>query len=208
MISVKKPSGEVKTGFIRPYARHPRLKWFLLVFLLLGTGFMMLEIALFQKLTLYLGNPVSATSVLLFSLLLGVGAGSLSSAWITKRLPAAVVLSTITVFTLSLAYNYQLDDLLASASYIPIRAGLLTGSLGVAMGFPFPLTLRVMKQHGLEDFTAAMWGTNGLASVAGAVTAMIIGIEWGFTEAVVVGGAIYLLAALLVLFFRNFTEGY
>ncbi|MGK7370584.1 MAG: hypothetical protein ACNS64_10240, partial [Candidatus Halalkalibacterium sp. M3_1C_030] len=178
LVSVKKRPEQVKTGFIRPYARHPKLKWFLLVFLLLGMGFMMLEIALFQKLTLYLGNPVSATSVLLFSLLLGVGVGSLSSAWISRRLPAAVVLSTVAVFVLSLAYNYLLDDLLASAASVPLLAGLLTGFIGFAMGFPFPLALRMMNKHGLGEFTAAMWGANGLASVAGAITAMIIGIEW------------------------------
>jgi MFS family permease len=206
VVSVKKRPEQVKTGFIRPYARHPKLKWFLLVFLLLGMGFMMLEIAFFQKLTLHLGDPVSATSILLFSLLLGTGAGSLSSAWISRRLPAAVVLSTVAVFVLSLAYNYLLDDLLATAASVPLRAGLLTGLLGIAMGFPFPLALRMMNKHGLGAFTAAMWGANGLASVAGSVTAMIIGIEWGFTEAVIAGGALYLLVALLVPCSRYFRE--
>jgi hypothetical protein len=55
----------------------------------------------------------------------------------------------------------------------------------------------MMNNHGLEKFTAAMWGANGLASVAGAVTAMIIGIEWGFTEVLIAGGGLYLFASLL-----------
>ncbi|HBX65437.1 MAG: hypothetical protein CL670_04295 [Balneola sp.] len=197
VVSVKKSPDQVKIGFVKPFARHKKMKWFLLVFLLLGVGFMMLEIALFQKLSLYLGNPVSATSVLLFSLLLGVGVGSLSSAWITDRLSLAVIFSTIAVFFLSLTYNFFLDKFLASAASVPLQAGLLTGSIGFAMGFPFPLTLRMMNNHGLEKFTAAMWGANGLASVAGAVTAMIIGIEWGFTEVLIAGGGLYLFASLL-----------
>ncbi|MCH2448512.1 MAG: hypothetical protein MK198_00045 [Gracilimonas sp.] len=167
---------------------------------------MMLEIALFQKLTLYLGDPVSATSVLLFSLLLGVGAGSLSSAWISGRLSVAVAFSTVIVFALSLAYNYFLDDLLQSATSVPLRAGSLTGLLGIAMGFPFPLALRMLKQHGLEVFTAAMWGINGLASLAGSILAMIIGIEWGFTEAVIAGGSLYLLVALWIPLASQFKE--
>ena len=198
VISVKKSPDQVKLGFVRPFARHQKLKWFLLVFLLLGVGFMMLEIALFQKLSLYLGNPVSATSVLLFSLLLGVGVGSLSSAWITGRLSLAVIFSTIAVFLLSLAYNYFLDEFLASAASVPLRAGLLTGVLGVAMGFPFPLALRMLKQYRLEAFTNTMWGINGMASVAGSIVAMIIGIEWGFSIVLNIAAVTYLMIPFLL----------
>lgn len=158
---------------------------------------MMLEVSLFQKLSLYLSNPVSATSMLLFSLLLGVGIGSLISTRIFKNLSAALVISTLAVFIFSLAYTYLLDELMASTVAGPFRAGLLTGLFGIAMGFPFPLALRLMKQHGLEEFTAAMWGSNGLASVAGAVIAMIIGIEWGFTKVLFIGGGLYLITAFL-----------
>ena len=198
-LSVKKRPEQVRTSFIKPFARHPELKRFLLIFVMLGAGFMMLEVSLFQKLSLYLGNPVLATSVLLFSLLLGVGIGSLISARIITRLPAAIVLSIIIVFILSLGYNYLLDELMASTVAGPFRAGLSTGLFGIAMGFPFPLALRLMKLHGLEEFTAAMWGANGLASVAGAVLAMIIGIEWGFTEAIIIGGGLYLITALIAI---------
>ncbi|MAO64300.1 MAG: hypothetical protein CL666_04820, partial [Balneola sp.] len=45
VVSVKKSPDEVKLGFVKPFARHKKMKWFLLVFLLLGVGFMMLEIA-------------------------------------------------------------------------------------------------------------------------------------------------------------------
>ncbi|MDZ7660503.1 hypothetical protein [Fodinibius sp.] len=198
-LSVKKQPAKVRTSFIRPFARHSELKRFLLVFVLLGAGFMMLEVSLFQKLSLYLSNPVSATSMLLFSLLLGVGIGSLISARIIKNLSAALVISTLAVFIFSLAYTYLLDELMASTVAGPFRAGLLTGLFGIAMGFPFPLALRLMKQHGLEEFTAAMWGSNGLASVAGAVLAMIIGIEWGFTSALMLGGTLYFFTTLFSL---------
>jgi hypothetical protein len=134
----------------------------------------------------------------LFSLLLGIGAGSLSSAWITRRLSIGVIFSTLAVFFLSLTFNYFLDKFLVSAASVPLQAGLLTGFIGFAMGFPFPLALRMMNNHGLEKYTAAMWGANGLASVAGSVTAMIIGIEWGFTPALAVGGAMYLLTNILI----------
>jgi len=51
-------------------------------FALLGVGFMLLEITLIQKLVLLLGYPVLTLSVILFSLLLGGGLGSLvSQSW-------------------------------------------------------------------------------------------------------------------------------
>lgn len=197
-LSVKKQPEQVRMGFIKPFTRHPELKKFLMIFLMLGAGFMMLEISLFQKLSLYLGNPASATSVLLFSLLLGVGIGSLISARVIKNLAAALLISTFAVFISSLAFTYLLDELMVSTTSVPFRAGMLTGLLGIAMGFPFPLALRLMKQHGLEEFTASMWGSNGLASVAGSVIAMIIGIEWGFTTALIIGGVLYFFITLLL----------
>jgi len=66
------------------------------------------------------------------------------------------------------------------------------------MGFPFPLAIRLMNQEKLGQYTSVMWGPNGLASVAGSIMAMIIGIEWGFTNALYIGGAVYLITSLLI----------
>jgi hypothetical protein len=52
-----------------------------LYFGLLGLGFMLVEIGLLQRLSLYLGHPVRALSVVLFSLILSAGAGS----WLSER---------------------------------------------------------------------------------------------------------------------------
>ena len=49
----------------------------LFIFILIGIGFMILEISLFQKFILYLGSPAIALSILLGSLLVGMGTGSL-----------------------------------------------------------------------------------------------------------------------------------
>lgn len=200
LLSVRKPPEEVHIEFIRLFARYPIMKVFLAVFLLLGAAFMMLEVALFQKLTLYLGNPVSSTSVLLFSLLLGGGLGAFSSSRVTNRLSTAISISSVSVFMLGLAYNILMDDWLESASFIALKGGLFTGLLGYAMGFPFPLMIRLLKKYGLGRYTYIMWGSNGIASVAGSVTAMIIGINWGFTAAVYTGGILYLGIAALTYF--------
>ncbi|HPI28850.1 MAG TPA: class I SAM-dependent methyltransferase, partial [Candidatus Marinimicrobia bacterium] len=46
------------------------------IFILIGIGFMIIEVTLFQKLILYLGSPTISLSVLLSSLLVGMGIGS------------------------------------------------------------------------------------------------------------------------------------
>src|SRR5207237_10653868 len=48
-------------------------------FLLLGTGFMFVEIALVQRFSLFLGHPVYSFSIALFAIILSTGAGSLLS---------------------------------------------------------------------------------------------------------------------------------
>ena len=48
-------------------------------FALIGVGFMMIEIALLQRMSVFLGHPVYALSVVLFSLILWTGFGSMAS---------------------------------------------------------------------------------------------------------------------------------
>jgi predicted membrane-bound spermidine synthase len=48
----------------------------LIIFICIGIGFMILEVSLFQKLILYLGSPTISLSILLSSLLIGMGTGS------------------------------------------------------------------------------------------------------------------------------------
>jgi len=47
--------------------------------MLLGAGFMMIEIAFFQKLTLFIGSPAMSLATILGSILVGMDLGSLSA---------------------------------------------------------------------------------------------------------------------------------
>ncbi len=61
--------------------------WFL-VFAGIGTGFMMIEISQMERLIVFLGHPVYALSVVLFTLLLSSGLGSLSTQRVMGSSPA------------------------------------------------------------------------------------------------------------------------
>jgi hypothetical protein len=185
-------------GFIAELRVDARLKAYLVVFSVLGVGFMLVEIAFFQKLAPYIARPQTALSVLLFSLLLGGGIGSALTALLarTARQTAAIVLP-MAVAALIVAFSAVFPRAFDLGLDPPLAAALMVLPLGILMGCPFPLALRALAADGLERHTPVFWGVNGLASVFGSALAMMLGITWGFSAALVVGAATYIgLAAL------------
>jgi len=185
------------TSFIDALRSRPVVKLYLLLFFALGIGYMVIEIAFFQKLTLYVSEPQMALTILLFSLLLGGGIGSLiTSLPGRKRLRSGAVVSLgVALLIVMLAVVFAKVFALGVSPRIATM-GLLV-PLGIVMGCPFPLALRGLSAHGLEGHTSVMWGVNGAASVFGSALAMIMGITWGFSSALFAGAIIYLVIAAL-----------
>ena len=59
--------------------RQPGVRGFLLYFLFIGAGYILIEVALIQKFVLFLGHPTYALTVVIFSMLISSGLGSFSS---------------------------------------------------------------------------------------------------------------------------------
>ncbi|MBI2853264.1 MAG: hypothetical protein HYX84_09280 [Chloroflexi bacterium] len=176
---------------------------FAALFLMLGTGFMLAEISAFQRLTLFLGQPVLALAVLLFSLLAGTGVGSLRSGRISlEKTPwtlAVMAGSVSALLVLFALFQPLLTERLLGVA-LPVRILVtvcMMGILGFFMGFPFPLGLRLLKGKGMEEHIPWMWGINGIASVFGSVMAIILAMSLGFTAALVVGAACYFAVFLI-----------
>jgi len=165
-------------------------------FALLGVGFMLLEIALIQKLVLLLGYPVLTLSVILFSLLLGGGLGSLTSQSCSERTVlrwAAVAALGVAVITVAL---YLLLPAMVQ-HWLPLsihlRSALVMALLlptGFALGIPFPSGIRMVGAAS-RDLVPWMWGINGLTSVIGSVAAMILAKFIGFGSVMLLGAACY-----------------
>ena len=69
-------------------ARLPRergVAWFLPYFLLLGAGYIIVQVGLIQKLILLLGHPTYALTVVVFSMLVSSGLGSFASRALLRR---------------------------------------------------------------------------------------------------------------------------
>jgi len=174
----------------------------IIVFAGLGVGFMMLEITLFNKMVLLIGHPTFALSLLLFSLLIGTGMGSL----ITRLIPDNQLWTGLWVASLSIALSVFGLMVLVGSSFdnvmflVPV---ILVVVLGVMLGVPFPLAIRLLKHIGQSDHIPWAWAVNGAASVVGSVLVIMIAIHWGYQSAFAVSGSVYFSVALLTIFNRN-----
>lgn len=176
---------------------------FMLYFLALGVGFMLVEIPLVQKLILPLGYPTLALAVILFSLLLGGGAGSwFSQRFNGKALRRWAIFATAGVALLTLGYAPLLGWLhtgLVGVS-LPVRcliaAGLLL-PLGFLLGTPFPSGMRLFSGERAAQ-VPLVWGLNGVASVVGSLGAAMGAKLYGFNNVLIAGAVVYLFAMLLL----------
>lgn len=167
-----------------------------LYFLSIGLGYILVQLGLHQRLTLILGHPTLSLSVVLFSMLLGTGLGSASSgrlfpdgtfvrAWFAIL---AAILCVFACFPL-----FPLLDRVDSSAIRIILAGLLVAGTGFALGFGFPLGVRLAAPAG-ESAVQRMWAVNGAASIAGSALAAIIAVSISSRANIVAGLIMYAIA--------------
>ncbi len=169
----------------------------------LGLGFMLVEIPTIQKLTVYLGRPVYSLAVVLFSLLLFSGLGSLwSGRWPADRMAANLrKLFVVLVVVLILHPIISIWALKATLGFsLTLRlviAVALLSILGFLMGIPFPTGIRWagQKQTAVIPW---LWGINGVMSVMGAALATTLAIHLGFQVTLFMAAGVYALAGVAV----------
>ncbi len=165
-------------------------------FVAIGLGFMFVELPLIQRFTHHLGHPSRATAVVLGTMLLGAGVGSIVAARLGPErarklaigLPAAVALLAVFVAqivarTLGLELEGRVG--VAVATVAPVA---------VAMGFAFPVGM----VHFGEANRAWFWAVNGAVSVLASVSTLALSMAFGFSRVLWVGVGCYAVAAILV----------
>ena len=182
--------------------REKNVLLFLLYFLFIGAGYILIEVALIQKFVLFLGHPIYALTVVIFSLLVSSGLGSNFSRNLIhgrdSRLLQVLLAVVLLVTLLAVAVSYVLE---AGVGWpLPVKI-LLTIALifppGFAMGMPFPTGLdRLQQWH--SSSTRWAWSLNAAASVLGSVGALVCAIYLGLVQTLLVGGALYLCAFLVL----------
>lgn len=163
-------------------------------FFCLGTGFMVLEIALMQKASLLFGNPGLTIAIVLASVILFSGIGSLMSDW-SLRQGLAIRTLAIGVFGYALALYFILDGLLHFVLGWPLVLkgaflAAIIAPLGLLMGHMFPQGLVIARQHSAALIPWA-WGINGAMSTVIAGLAPLLAQGWGFDVLILVGACTY-----------------
>lgn len=174
-------------------------------FFLIGMGFMFLEISLLQTMSPFLGHPSLSLAVVLFSLILATGIGSLMSG----RLPlngrgriAGWALLTAAYF-LIMGLTIHKIFLVSAELTLALRALVclaLTVPGGILLGFGFPTGMHLCQQRN-GRVTPWLWGVNGAAGVLGSAVAIATNIGFGLDKTMMLGAAFYalLLPAALIL---------
>jgi len=178
-----------------------------LYFSLIGAGFMFLEIALIQKLSLYLSHPVYALGIILFTIIAATGAGSY---WSEKlpltRTPWLFVYPAV-MGILILVTNGILRTTIAATMEmgLPVKIALaisVIAPMGVLLGLFFPTGMRLFRPLA-DDYTPWFWGLNGVFGVLSSTSAVFISIFYGISNNFYIAAGCYFSVLLTQLVFRK-----
>ena len=183
---------------------------FLLYFVCIGAGYILIEVALIQKFVLFLGHPTYALTVVIFSMLIASGAGSFLSRKLIGSSRNRLSIALGAVMALVAALAVVVTPLLAAGVGWPLSlkiaiTAMLIAPAGFAMGLPFPTGLKRLEAWRPESVRWA-WSLNAASSVMGSAGAIVCAIYLGLIQTLLIGGCLYLLA-LLVLRSSSAEEG-
>ena len=172
-------------------------------FLLLGLGFLALEMSLMQRFTLLMGDPLLAVAVVLSGFLFFSGCGSLCSRQWTRSPSQAIIVAGVGIALVAPVVLWLSQALLGIVSTWNTAGRfllvlILLAPLAFLMGWPFPAGMLLLENwsRGLLPWA---WGINGFASVAAAPLTVLLAMSLGFRLVLALAVMAYLLAVVLSL---------
>ena len=171
----------------------------ILYFACLGLGYITVEVGLIADYTLALNNATVSASILITSMLVFSGLGSLTAERLLGRARTALPVILLAIGAILIGYGLFLDQALVLIGTLPYGWRLLICFLTVAppaflMGFPMPTAMTWLARLGKEHMFLWAWGINGCFSVVGAAAVPLIATAFGLSSVLAVGGVAYLVA--------------
>lgn len=165
----------------------------------IGLGFLLVEISQLMRLSTFLGHPTYALTVVLFTVLVFSGVGSMVVEKVidiskprSLLRPLVALLGAVIVF--GLLTPTIIDSYSGATTPVRILVSVaILAPLSLCMGMPFATGMKVASADGAP--TAFLWGINGATSVVASVFAMVIALFFGIGMTLVAGIASYGLAA-------------
>jgi hypothetical protein len=166
----------------------------------LGLGYMLVEIVLIQKLVFFLSDPIFSTSIVITTMLVISGVGSLVSGIIKLKQATIVRLAVAGVVATLLFYIFALpnlmNQLLDASMFVRVIVSMLIIAPGAFfLGMPFPTAISALTKS-KERLIPWAWGMNGALSVTGSTLATILTVSFGFHVVLFVALGVYVVAAL------------
>jgi len=171
-------------------------------FAIIGLGFMLIQIPMLQRFSLYLGHPTYTFSIVLFLMILSAGLGSILSDRLSLtggapvRLPLAIgALVLVETLLLQPAIDATMGWQLPGRTLV-VAAFLVP--LAIALGMCFPIGMRLVGRHS-DRITAWMWGVNGATGVIASILAVMGSMWLGINSSLFTAAALYALLTLPML---------
>ena len=189
----------VVLGWRDSFSRAPGKLGTIGFFAALGLGYITVEVGLISRFTLALSNPTISASVLISSMLLFSGLGSLLSERIFEKAKWTLPVILLVIAALLVAYGLLLDPILDWIGAFPFVLRLLLCFLLVAppaflMGYPMSTAMTSLTRLGKDHLFVWAWGINGCSSVIGAAAVPIIETTLGLPAVLEVSALAYLVA--------------
>ncbi|MDP2923178.1 MAG: hypothetical protein Q8O30_05590 [Candidatus Omnitrophota bacterium] len=165
-------------------------------FSLIGAGFMFTEIALVQKLSVFLGHPIYALGIILFTIIASAGIGSFFSAQLplTRKpwvfiYPFIIACSIAAIrFILPSVESQMVSSAMLTKIFISI---IILVPLGFLLGIAFPTGMRLVSSEVSE--TPWYWALNGIFSVLCSALAVFVSIYLGISINFYIASGCYIL---------------
>jgi len=186
-------------GWRTIFSRAPGKGRTILYFACLGLGYIMVEVGLIADYTLALNNATISASILITSMLVFSGLGSLAAERTLDRARQVLPVILFAIGAILIGYGLFLDRALVEIGTLPYAWRLLICFLTVAppaflMGFPMPTAMTWLARLGKEHMFLWAWGINGCFSVIGAAAVPLVATAFGLSSVLAVGGIAYLIA--------------
>jgi hypothetical protein len=169
-------------------------------FALLGMGYMAVQLALLQRLSLILGHPTTTLALVIATMLVGTGLGSaLAGSRSLRDIPGwtlGVPPAVLTGLIIGFVHVGELSRF-TSLSVGAMACGGVAGLTGVALGVAFPTGIRMFANSELAVTQA--WALNGAFSVLGSVAGALGGLLLGSRGLLVAALPCYLLTWIMML---------
>jgi hypothetical protein len=179
----------------RPDISTSRFATTMVYFAIIGFAFMLIQIALLQRFSVYLGHPTYTLAIVLFSMLLFTGIGSLASERIViapggryRLVPVAIAATlALTAVLLPMVISRTIGLGLAPRTAVVLA---FAAPLSILLGMCFPIGVRLTA--GTPAVVAWAWGVNGAFGVLASILAVGLSIWVGIDANFWVAGGLYL----------------